>query len=201
MTKNKIKDFYVAGLLIGVMGGVIHDFLLLLLILAGLKTRTYWKDMAEVFFNPPQLFTWYAQLFGLIASLGLAGVSGILIALLLKVTGRDYLYIKSISASSVMGFAIFVVLYPALGLEFLQHSIITNYVAFFTFIFYGVVVGFLFDKFTDFKLADDRSQRDSTKNIKPHKVYLKPDTTYQVNPPAEEQKVKKPTILRCFREW
>ncbi|WP_366923195.1 hypothetical protein MFMK1_000050 [Metallumcola ferriviriculae] len=150
MINIKIKDFYVAGLVIGIIGGILHNFLLLLLISAGLKTRTYWKDMAEVFFNAPQVLTWYAQLFGLIASIGMAGVNGILIAVLLKVTGRDYLYIKTISASSAMGFAVFMLIYPALGLDFLQHSIITNYVAFFTFIFYGVVVGFMFDKFTDF---------------------------------------------------
>ncbi len=156
MKKIKIKDFYAAGFVFGVMGGIVHNLLLYLLLLAGLKTRTYWKDMAEVFFNPPQLFTWYAQLFGLIASLGMAGVSGILIALVLKITGRDYLYIKSISTSSIIGFVVFMVIYPALGLKFLQHSIITNYVAFFTFIFYGVVVGFLFDRYTDFKLAGSR---------------------------------------------
>jgi len=150
MKKVKIKDFYVAGLIIGVLGGIIHNFLLFILITAGLETSTYWKDMAKVFFNPPEEFTFYGQLYGFIASLGMAGVNGVLIAVLLKVTGRDYLYIKTISASSAMGFAVFMVVYPALGLDFLQHSINTNYVAFFTFIFYGGIVGFMFDKFTDF---------------------------------------------------
>ncbi|MCW3488518.1 hypothetical protein [Dethiobacter alkaliphilus] len=150
MIKGKIKDFYVAGLVIGAIGGIIHNLLLLVLITAGLRTSTYWKDMAKVFFNPPEEFTVYAQIFGLIASIAMAGVNGVLIAVLLKITGRDYLYLKSISASSAVGFIVFMVLYPAMGLDFLQHSINTNYVALFTFIFYGAVVAFMFDRFTDF---------------------------------------------------
>jgi hypothetical protein len=134
----------------GIIGGFFHNLILLILLVAGLKTRTYWKDMAEVFFNAPQVHTWYAQLFGFIASLFMAGLNGVFIAAIIKITGRDYLYIKSISLSSGMGFLVFMILYPALGLNFLQHSIITNYVALFTFIIYGLIIGFLFDKFTDF---------------------------------------------------
>ena len=106
--------------------------------------------MAEVLFEPPEVFTWHAQFIGLMASLALAGVNGVAVALLIKLTGRDYLYTKSVSISSALGFFVFIVIYPARGLTFLQHSIITNYVAFFTFIFYGIVVGYLFKKFTDF---------------------------------------------------
>lgn len=146
----KIRDFYTAGLLAGIIGGIIHNFALLLLILMGIKTRTYWKDMAEVFFNAPQIRTWYAQVYGLIASLAMAGGNGVLIALLLKWTGRDFLYIKSMSLSSAVGFFVFMVIYPALGLKFLQHSITTNYVAFFSFLFYGLVVGYILDKYSEF---------------------------------------------------
>ncbi|MBS4031479.1 MAG: hypothetical protein KGZ63_08670 [Clostridiales bacterium] len=152
MSKVKIKDFYVAGLVFGALGGIIHNLLLLILITAGLRTSTYWKDMANVFFNPPAQFTLPAQIFGLIASIFMAGLNGVLIAVLLKVTGRDYLYIKSISMSSALGFVVFMIVYPAMnGLQFLQNSVNTNYVALFTFIFYGAVVGFMFDRFSEFE--------------------------------------------------
>lgn len=152
MSKVKIKDFYVAGLVFGAFGGIIHNLLLLILITAGLRTSTYWKDMANVFFNPPDLFTVPAQIFGFIASIFMAGLNGVLIAVLLKVTGRDYLYIKSISMSSALGFIVFMIVYPAMeGLQFLQHSVNTSYVALFTFIFYGAVVGFMFDRLSEFK--------------------------------------------------
>jgi len=150
MHKIKIKDFYFAGLAIGVIGGIIHNLLLLLLIMLGLNTRTYWKDMAELLFEPPEVLTWHAQFLGLMASLSLAGITGVFIASLIKFTGRDFLYAKTVSLSSGFGFFVFLVIYPARGLTFLQHSIITNYVAFFTFIFYGLVVGYLFKHFTDF---------------------------------------------------
>lgn len=150
MKNTKIKDFYFAGTFLGVVSGIIHNLLLLLLLMLGLKTRTFWKDMAEVLFKPPEVLTWYAQFLGLMASLALAGVNGVLVALLIKFTGRDYIYTKSVSVSSAMGFFVFIVIYPARGLKFLQHSIITNYVAFFTFIFYGLVIGYLIKKFTDF---------------------------------------------------
>lgn len=150
MSKHKIKDFYFAGTVIGIIGGLIHNLLLLVLLLLGLKTRTFWKDMAEVLFEPPEVFTWHAQFLGLMASLALAGINGVLVALLIKLTGRDYLYTKSVSISSGLGFFIFIVIYPLRGLTFLQHSIITNYVAFFTFILYGLTIGYLMKKFTDF---------------------------------------------------
>lgn len=150
LSKCKIKDFYFAGTVIGIVGGIIHNLLLLLLIKLGLNTRTFWKDMAEVLFDPPDVLHWSAQLLGLMASLALAGMNGVAIALLIKLTGKDYLYAKSVSVSSAMGFFVFIVIYPALGLDFLRHSITTNYVAFFTFIFYGLVVGYLMKKFTDF---------------------------------------------------
>ena len=150
MNNFKIKDFYFAGTVIGIIGGLIHNLLLLLLLLMGLKTRTFWKDMAEVLFDPPEVFTWHAQFLGLMSSLALAGINGVLVALLIRLTGRDYFYTKSVSISSALGFFVFIVIYPARGLNFLQHSIITNYVAFFTFIFYGLVVGYLMKRFTDF---------------------------------------------------
>ncbi len=146
----KINDFYTAGLIMGVLAGIAHNFVLYLLILTGIETRTYWKDMAEVFLNPPQVFTFWGQLYGLIASLGMSGMSGVIIALLIRFTGRDYLYIKTVSASIGTGLFVFMVIYPSLGLNFLQHSLNTQYVAFFSFMFYGLVIGYLFDKFTAF---------------------------------------------------
>lgn len=150
MNAIKIKDAYFAGMVTGIIGGILHNLLLLMLLLLGLETRTFWKDMAELLFKPPEVLTWYAQLLGLMASLALAGINGVLIALLIKITGRDYIYTKAVSLSSGMGFFVFLVVYPARGLVFLQHSIITNYVAFITFIFYGLVVGYLMKHFTDF---------------------------------------------------
>jgi len=150
LSRFVIKDFYVAGLLIGMIGGIIHNLLLLVLILLGIKTRTYWKDMADVFFNTPQVTYWSAQLFGVITSIIMAGYNGVVIAILIKLTGRDYLYVKSVSVSSGVGLFVFMVIYPALGLNFLQHLIVTNYVALFSFIFYGLVIGALLNQFTDF---------------------------------------------------
>ena len=150
MKVTKIKDFYFAGTVLGIIGGIIHNLLLWVLLLIGLQTRTYWKDMAELLFKPPQVLTWPAQFLGLMASLAIAGINGVLIAIIINFTGRDYIYTKAVSLSSVMGFFVFLVVYPARGLKFLQHSIITNYVAFFTFIFYGLVVGYLMKHYTDF---------------------------------------------------
>lgn len=146
----KIRDFYTAGLVMGIISGIIQNLILYVLILMNIHTRTYWKDMAEVFLNAPQVLTFWGQLYGLIASLGMAGISGVFLALLIKLTGRDYLYIKTASASLGTGLFVFMVIYPSLGLSFLQHSLNTQYVAFFSFIFFGLCMGYLFEKFTDF---------------------------------------------------
>lgn len=150
MRVTKIRDFYFAGTVLGIIGGIIHNLLLWVLLLTGLQTRTFWKDMAELLFKPPEVLTWHAQFLGLMASLAIAGINGVLIAIIINFTGRDYIYTKAVSLSSGMGFFVFLVIYPARGLKFLQHSIITNYVAFFTFIFYGLVVGYLMKHYTDF---------------------------------------------------
>lgn len=193
MTKNKIKDFYFAGTLIGIIGGISLNLLLLLLIKFGLNTRTFWQDMAELLFKPPQLFHWSAQLLGLIATLVVSGINGVAIALLIKLTGRNYIYVKSLSISSSFGFLLFIVIYPARGLDFLSHSITTNYVAFFTLIFYGLVVGFLMQKFTDFGRQREGSTRAVTKRVL--KLSIMPEPARKKDDSRRMVKVVKPKKL------
>ncbi len=145
---RKIGDFYFAGVIIGAVTGILFDLAVLLFIWAGVKMRTPWTDMAELLFNPPQVYTWSARLLGVIISLGVSITNGILIALLLRLTGRDYIYVKSVSVILATGFFAFTVLYPALGLKFLQRSLATNYVGLLLFTLFGLLNGYLFKRYT-----------------------------------------------------
>lgn len=148
---KKIEDFYFAGIVSGLTGGIIHLLYNLLLISIGVNTSTFWKDLTNVFFAPPQAFSWAAQLYGVISALGMSAFNGILISLLLKLTGKDYLYIKSITLSMITGYFLFMFLYPEADLDYLQHSLITPYVALGGFAIYGITTGFLLKRYTAFE--------------------------------------------------
>lgn len=151
MSKNKLKkidDFYFAGIVTGTIGGIIHLLYNLVLLILGVNTSTFWKDLSNVFFAPPEVHSWLAQSYGIISALGMSAFNGVLISLVLKLTGKDYLYIKSITVSMMTGYFIFMFLYPSAGLVYLKHSLTTPYVALVGFTIYGVSTGFLLKRFT-----------------------------------------------------
>lgn len=146
---KKIEDFFSAGLVAGLTGGAVHLLYNLLLLGIGVKTSTFWKDMANVFFAPPEVYSWAAQLYGVISALTMSSFNGVLISLLLKLTGKDYCYIKSIIFSTMTGYFLFMFLYPEADLDYLKHSLTTPYVALGGFTIYGLVTGFFLRAITD----------------------------------------------------
>lgn len=147
---KKINDFFFAGIILGLIAGIMNH-LLALIIKLFITIRTPWGDSAALFFNPPELYMLSAQIFGFLISLFTPMAVGVFLCLLVKLTGKDYIYVKSIVLSQAVTLFNFAVVYPFLGLKFLKHSVSTNYAAFFGMFFFGIVLGYFVKKYTDFE--------------------------------------------------
>jgi hypothetical protein len=142
---KKINDWFLAGLIAGIIGGmglIIYNFGLLLL---GVPTGTYWKAMGGLFYNKQLLNHWLAQIHGVIDALGVSGANGVLLAFTLKYTGTDYWYPKSIALSAAGAYFLFIVVYPHTGLG--RDNPYTPWVALFGHtVFCGWLAGFVLRK-------------------------------------------------------
>jgi hypothetical protein len=146
---KRIKDFFFAGTVLGLIAGVVNSGVVYILSLF-LTFRTPWGDSAVLFFNPPELFWLPAKIFGFLMSLSTPVVIGIFLCLLVKLTGKDYVYVKSIVLSESITLFTFAVVYPSLGFKYLKHSILTNYIALLFLIPFGIFLGYLIKTYTDF---------------------------------------------------
>ena len=151
MNKVKIKDLFIAGLTFGGINGLIHNLYIFILNLFNINTRIPWGDAAALFFDPPECNLLPAQIFGFLMSLNAPMFIGITLCLLVKFTGRDFIYLKSIVLAELTTFLTFAVVYPPLlGLKFVKHSIPTVYGALFGMFLFGLVLGYLVKKYTNF---------------------------------------------------
>lgn len=146
----KIKDFFFAGFILGIISGLFFFGLVYSWNLFGITTRTPWGDATAIFFNPPEVHMFWGELLGFILALAGPVTISILFCLLVKLTGKDYIYIKSIVLSEAIAFFTFAVFYPLVGLKYQKHSITTNYSAFINLIIFGLFLGYLVKRFTDF---------------------------------------------------
>ena len=91
-----------------------------------------------------------AQIFGFLMSLNIPIFISIALCLFVKLTGKDFIYVKSIAISVLTTFFTFAVVYSSLGLRFLKHSITTHYAALFGMLLFGLILGYLVKEYTDF---------------------------------------------------
>lgn len=154
----KTKDHFFAGVISGLIGGLFIDILALLLLLIGFKIRTPWGDMTALLFRPPQMFTWQANILGLIAATGVSITNGIIIAFLLKFTGFAHRNTKSITVCIASGYFGFMILYPALGFHATQHSVLTVYIATISYVPYGILMAYLLNKFLVYNEEEKKTE-------------------------------------------
>jgi hypothetical protein len=147
----KIKDFFFAGIMAGVIGGLIFDLYMFVLKFFKVNTRTPWGDSTALLFNPPEIHMFFAQLYGFLMSLSTPIFIAIAFCLLVKLRGKDYIYVKSVAISEFVSVFTITTVYPLLGLRFLKHSITTHYAGFFGMLLFGVILGYLVKKNTDFE--------------------------------------------------
>lgn len=146
---KKTDDFFTAGVVIGCISNILFNIdTLPLILIFGDALRYPWNDLAALFFRPPEVYTFGAQFFGILASFGVAIVNGVVIGGLLKLTGRDFAYLKSIVVCSTSVLFAFMILYPALGNTIEQHNILTTYVAFLNNQPFAIISAFLFLRYT-----------------------------------------------------
>ena len=116
--------------------------------LIGIQTGSPWGVMTALLFKSPEVYSFWAFLFGVIASFGVAIANGIILGGLLRFTGRDFAYLKSMVVCVSTLFFGLMVLLPSLGYTTIQHSIITVYHAFFNTIEFACFTAFLFLRYT-----------------------------------------------------
>lgn len=156
---KKIKDFFFAGVIFGILGGLFADGLTLLFRSFGVNMRSPWWDITNLFFKPPQVHLWSAHFFGFIMSIAVSIVNGIIMGYILKHTGKDYWHTKCIVVAESSGFFAFMILYPALSFRVVQHSPNTHYGAFVIFLLYGLFMGYLFKRYTTFDQKTSETSR------------------------------------------
>ncbi|WP_066633764.1 hypothetical protein [Desulfolucanica intricata] len=126
---KKTGDWFFAGLVAGAIGGIGILFLNVVLLLLGIEHGTYWQAMGGLFFNKQLLQSWIAQVHGAIDAIGVSSINGVLLSLALLITGKDYLYTKSVALSASSAYFLFLVVYPKTGLG--KDSMIVPWVALF----------------------------------------------------------------------
>ncbi len=149
MNKAKISDFFFAGIVFGIINGLINNLYIVLLRLFHVNTGKPWEDAAALFFREPERSTFAAQLFGFLMSMNAPIFISIALCLLVKLSGRDYIYVKSIAIAELTTFFTFVAVFPPLGVTYLKHSIATVWGALFGMLLFGISLGYLVKKFTD----------------------------------------------------
>ncbi len=161
-----MKDWYVAGIIIGAVSGIIFNLTVFLIKILGMNTTTPWVDISMILFKPPEVYYWYSQLYGFLASLNGSIANGLLTALLIKSTGRAHLVLKSFSIAMATTIFTFMVLFPALDYHAVQHNPLTYYSATICFIPYGYYMAYLFNRF----FADNMVREDKKRFMKYHLV-------------------------------
>lgn len=146
---KKINDWFTAGLIAGIVGGmglIIYNVVLLLL---GVPAVTFWQAMGGLFYNKQLMKHWLSQVHGMIDALGVSGVNGVFLLLTLKVTGTDYFYTKSVALSAATAYFLFLAVYPNTGL--IKDNPYTPWVALFGhMVFTGLLTGYVLTKIYSF---------------------------------------------------
>ena len=161
---KKINDWFIAGLIAGMIGGAALNLYCLILILLKIPTGTYWKAMGGLFYNKQLLSSWLAQAHGVIDSIGVSGVNGILTCLIIKYTTKKYFYIKSVVLSAIGAYFLFLFVYPQTGLG--KDNPYTPWVALFGHtVFIGWLTGYILKKIYNFEIEPGKPPSDSVNKL------------------------------------
>jgi hypothetical protein len=163
---KKVSDWFFAGTVAGLIGGIAHLLWNAGLLLLGIIHKTFWIAMGGLFYNQQLLRTPLAQVHGAIDAIGVSAAGGIFLAAVLKFTGMDYLYVKSVILSASSGYFLFVVIFPHTGLG--KNSVIVPWVALLGFtVFNGLLPGYILKKIYAFD--PEPAKKASPSNPKKHK--------------------------------
>lgn len=185
-----IKDWFFAGAVVGFIGGIFHLMWNSALLLIGIQHKTFWIAMAGLFYNQELVYTPLAQVHGAIDALGASVVGGILISFIVKYTGRDYIYTKSVILSSSVGYFLFIVVMPQSGLG--KESVVVPWVAIIGFmVFNGLLEDFILKRIWYFKQSIRQNESSHLKNRQPRGYY--------VNRPEPEPEFGRTILLKRRR--
>lgn len=127
MRMRKINDWFVAGLIAGVIGGIAHLIWNAMFLLFGIKYHTFWHEMSGLFYTKQLVHNSFTQLHGILDAIGLSAMNGVLVSLVLILTGKDYLYTKSVALNALGAYFIFIFILPISHLE--KNSLIQPWIA------------------------------------------------------------------------
>ncbi len=170
---KKIDDWFVAGLVAGAIGGAVHLIWNTLFLLLGVNYKTFWQAMSGIFYNKQLSQTLLAQVHGALDAIGLSAMNGVLLSLILLITGKDYLYLKSVALSASSAYFLFIIVFPGANLG--KNSLILPWISFGGFIFgNGLLTGYILDKIGSFnKEPKNENASDSSKKLR--RFFLLPE--------------------------
>ncbi|MEL7567697.1 MAG: hypothetical protein AAGU27_22855 [Dehalobacterium sp.] len=171
---KRVEDCFFAGMVAGIIGGICHLLYNTVLILAGAKHIPFWVAVGGLFYSPKLIFNWSAQIHGMLDAIGISAVNGIITAYTLKITGKDYLYVKSVVLSAASAYFLFLIVYPITKFPG-KNSLIVPWIALFGHtVFNGLLTGYIINKIYSFneKQPKTESLSDSIKNLR--RFYLSP---------------------------
>lgn len=147
---KKMNDWFISGLIAGVIGGAGIMLLNVILLLFGIPHGTYWQAVGGIFYNKELLKNWSAIVHSIIDALGVSGANGILLSYVLVRTGKDFLYTKSVVMSAAGAYFLYIVVYPQTGLG--KNSLIVPWVALIGHtVLNGLLPGYILKKIYVFK--------------------------------------------------
>ena len=142
---KKINDWFIAGALAGFIGSIFHLLWNSGLLLIGIQHKTFWNAMSGLFYDQQLLFTPLAQVHGAIDAIGVSVAGGILLSAIIRFTGRNFIYLKSLILSASVAYFLFVVVFPVTSLG--KDSMIVPWISMFGFIvFNGLLEGYILKK-------------------------------------------------------
>jgi hypothetical protein len=153
---TRVRDFFFAGTVAGFIGGIYVHLYAFTLVMASVNFEPPWVVMAEFITNPHLAYTRFGQLLGWITSFSSSIANGIAVALTIKFTGKDYIYLKAILVPEAIFLITLTIIYPALGVNLVKNSINTNYISVLDLIPYGLIVGYLLNRFAVFNTTRNK---------------------------------------------
>lgn len=143
-----MKDIIATGTIAGIVGSTVIDFIAYLSRLGGLNTSTPWDVASLVFLNARYLGTASGYIIGIIGSIALGIAGGVITAIIIKITGSDYAWLKGVLVAETIGFAGLGFFAPLLGFAgFLRFQPTTNIFAVVDLCIFGLIVGYVIKRY------------------------------------------------------
>lgn len=146
-----MKDPIGAAAIAGIIGTAIMDLLAYIIIKIGIPMISPWNIAADVFVIWDLVDSQIGIILGLIGTLALGVGTSILLVFVMKITGKEFAFLKGIVLTNAVGFASMGLFMPLLNIApQIQLQPLTNLLALIILIVFGITVAYILKRFERF---------------------------------------------------